>query len=107
MSLFQTPVTTSDLTTLQQGIQFFTNTNDATAQVAAINTPGTTTSSVFIYATQLLANNIGLSQVAMADTALMEGGTIAVGDSSTPNTMTFLSTKFLPSQLALGAQLQT
>jgi hypothetical protein len=107
MSLFQTPVTTSDLTTLQQGIQFFTNINDANAQVAAINTPGTTKSSVFIYATQLLANNIGLSQVAMADTALMEGGTIAIGNTTTPNTLAFLSQGgFLQNQLNLGMTLQ-
>ncbi len=36
----------------------------------------------------------------MADTAIMEGGTIAVGDTATPNTLTFLSTKFLPAQVA-------
>src|SRR5215467_413341 len=99
MSLFTLPVTVSDLTTLQQGIQFFTNTAEATAQAAAINTPGTS-SSVFIYATQLLANNISLSQVAMADTAIMEGGTVAVGDNATPNTLQFLSTQFLPNQVA-------
>ena len=83
MSLTALPVTVSDLTQLQQGIEFFTNTAEATAQAATINAPGTTTASVFIYATQLLANNLSLSQVAMADTAIMEGGTIAVGDTTT------------------------
>jgi len=100
MSLTALPVTVSDLTQLQQGIEFFTNTAEATAQAASINAPGTTTASVFIYATQLLANNLSLSQVAMADTAIMEGGTIAVGNTTTPNTLTFLSTQFLPSQVA-------
>ena len=38
----------------------------------------------------------------MADTAIMEGGTIAVGDTATPNTLTFLSTQFLPAQVATG-----
>ena len=46
------------------------------------------------------SSNISLSQVAMADTAIMEGGTIAVGDTTTPNTLTFLSTEFLPAQVA-------
>ena len=30
----------------------------------------------------------------------MEGGTIAVGNTTTPNTLTFLSTQFLPAQVA-------
>jgi hypothetical protein len=101
MSLFALPVTVSDLTNLQQGIEFFTNTAEATAQAAVINTPGTS-SSVFIYATQLLANNISLSQVAMADTAIMEGGTVAVGNTTTSNTLTFLSTQFLPNQVTVA-----
>jgi hypothetical protein len=106
MSLFALPVTVSDLTTLQSGIQFFTNTAEATAQAAMINTPGTTTSSVFIYAAQLLANNIGLSQVAMGVSAIAEGGTIAVGTgNTTPNTLNLLSNVFLPPQFALGVTL--
>ena len=36
----------------------------------------------------------------MADTAIMEGGTIAVGNTTTPNTLTFLTTQFLPAQVA-------
>jgi hypothetical protein len=110
MSLFQTPVTLSDLTTLQQGIQFFTNTAEATAQVALINTPGTTTSSVFTYAAQLLQNlssGIGGAQVAMGVSAIAEGGTIAVGtNNTTPNTLTFLATQFLPDQFNLGVASQ-
>lgn len=100
MSLTALPVSVTDLTTLQQGVQFFTNNNEAAAQVAAINLPGTTTASVFIYTAQLLQNNIGLSQVAMAVTAIGEGGSIAVGNTTTPNTLTFLSTQFLPAQVA-------
>ena len=102
MSLTALPVSVSDLTTLQQGVEFFTNSNEATAQAAAINSPGTTTSSVFIYTAQLLQNNIGLSQVAMAVSAIGEGGTIAVGNTTTPNTLTFLSTQFLPAQVAVA-----
>ena len=100
MPLTALPVSVTDLTTLQQGVEFFTNSNEATAQAAAINLPGTTTASVFIYTAQLLQNNIGLSQVAMAVTAIGEGGTIAVGNTTTPNTLTFLSTQFLPAQVA-------
>ena len=100
MSLQALPVTVADLTTLQSGIQFFTNTAEATAEVASINAPGTTTDSVFIYASKLLNNNISLSQVAMAVSALMEGGTIAVGNAPTPNTLTLFSTQFLPGQVA-------
>ena len=37
MSLFALPVTVSDLTTLQSGIQFFTNTAEATTEVGSIN----------------------------------------------------------------------
>jgi len=102
MSLFALPVTVSDLTTLQSGIQFFTNTAEATAEVGSINAPGTTTDSVFIYASKLIQNNISLSQVAMAVSALMEGGTIAVGNTTTPNTLTLLSTQFLPGQVAVA-----
>ena len=102
MSLTALPVSVSDLTTLQQGVEFFTNSNEATAQAAAINSPGTTTSSVFIYTAQLLQNNIGLSQVAMSVSAIAEGGTIAVGNTTTPNTLTFLSTQFLPAQVAVA-----
>ena len=101
MSLFALPVTVSDLTTLQSGIQFFTNTAEANSEVASINA-NQPTNSVFIYATKLLANNISLSQVAMSVSALMEGGTIAVGNATTPNTLTLLSTVFLPGQVAVA-----
>jgi hypothetical protein len=36
----------------------------------------------------------------MADTAIMEGGTVAVGNALTPNTLTFFITQFLPAQAA-------
>src|SRR6202022_2443588 len=54
---------------------------------------------VYAYAAQLLANNISLSQVAMADSALMEGVTVAVGNATTSNTLTLFSTVFLPPQV--------
>src|SRR4029077_18406485 len=50
-------------------------------------------------------SQISLAQVTMADTALMELGTIGVGDTATPNTLTFLSTQFLPAQVAVAASL--
>src|SRR5271165_3155576 len=100
MSLFALPVTVSDLTTLQQGIEFFTNTAEATAQAALINagTPGGPT--VYSYAAQLLSSNISTAQVAMADSALMEGATIAVGNATTPNRLSLFATAFLPGQIA-------
>lgn len=101
MSLTALPVTVSDLTTLQSGIQFFTNTAEANVEVPSINA-NQPNDSVFIYATKLLANNISLSQVAMAVSALMEGGTIAVGNATTSNTLTLLSTVFLPGQVAFA-----
>ena len=102
MSLTALPVTSTDLTTLQSGVQFFTNTSQATSQAAAINAPGST-QSVFTYAASLINSNISLSQVTMAVSAIAESGTIAVGNTTTPNTLTFLSTQFLPSQVAFAA----
>ena len=102
MSLTALPVTSTDLTTLQSGVQFFTNTSQATSQAAAINAPGST-QSVFTYAASLINSNISLSQVTMAVSAIAESGTIAVGDTTTPNTLTFLSTQFLPAQVAFAA----
>ena len=99
MSLFALPVTVADLTQLQQGIEFFTNTAEATAEAAAINAPGAT-ETVFTYAAQLIQNNISLSQVAMADTALMEGATVAVGDTRDPEYPDVPRTQFLPAQVA-------
>ena len=40
MSLTALPVSATDLTTLQAGVQFFTNTGQATSEAAAINAPG-------------------------------------------------------------------
>jgi hypothetical protein len=97
MSLFTLPVSVADLEQLQQGIEFFTDPFQATAAANAINGG---TSTVYSYAVQLLASQISLSQVAMADTALMEGVTVPVGDAATPNTLTHLTTQFLPAQVA-------
>ena len=36
----------------------------------------------------------------MGVSALMEGGTVAVGNAATPNTLTLFSTVFLPPQVA-------
>ena len=102
MSLTALPVLATDLTTLQAGVQFFTNTGQATSEAAAINAPGST-QSVFTYAASLINSNISLSQVTMAVSAIAESGTIAVGDTATPNTLTFLSTQFLPAQVAFAA----
>jgi hypothetical protein len=101
MSLTALPITASDLTILQQGIGFTTNSTEATQEAQAINTSGST-ETVFTYAARLIENNISLSQVAMAVTALMEGGAIAVGNTTTPNTLTLLSTQFLPAQVAVA-----
>jgi hypothetical protein len=91
MSLFALPVTVGDLTQLQTGIEFFTNTTEATTQAASINA-GTQT--VAGYAQQLIDNNIALSQVVAAVDSLMFG----VVD--TQAEMTALTTGFLPAQLA-------
>jgi hypothetical protein len=99
MSLFALPVAVNDLTQLQLGIELFTNTTEATTEQGLITNPPSTPT-VYSYAVDLLAKNISLSQVAMAVSALMEGGTIPVGDLVTPNTLTLLSRVFLPSQVS-------
>src|SRR5271165_4131967 len=99
MSLAALPVSASDLETLQQGIQFFTNTTEATSEASAINTPGSG-QSVFTYAASLLDSNVSLSQVAMAVGAIAESGTLAVGNAATPNTLTHFTMQFLPAQIA-------
>jgi hypothetical protein len=91
MSLYALPVSTSDLTQLQLGIEFFTNTTEATTEAAAINA-GTDT--VYGYAVKLLSNNISLSQVAMAVDSLMFGVTDNVTE------LTKLAMQFLPAQVA-------
>ena len=63
MSLFALPVNVSDLTALQQGIEFSTDTTEATAKAAAINSGAET---VFAYAAELIDANLPYSQVAMA-----------------------------------------
>ena len=106
MSLTALPVTATDIATLEQGVQFFQSSAANQASVAAsINAPGSTTS-VFTYTASLLGLTApSLAQVAMADTAVLEGGTIAVGNATTTNTLTFLATSFLPAQFAVGATL--
>src|SRR5262245_33450010 len=91
MSLYALPVSVSDLTTLQNGIQFFTNVPQATQEAALINNPPFS-ATVFSYAQQLLAANVALSQVAMADFALMLGVTDNVAH------LAAISTQFLPPQ---------
>jgi peptidase M10/serralysin-like protein/matrixin len=88
------PVSVSDLITLQRGIQFFTNSAEATAEATLINaTP--TTESVFTYAAKLINSRAGvLSQVAMADFAVMTGVT------DTVEHLTAIATQFLPAQIA-------
>ncbi len=74
MSLYQLPVTNSDITALQQGVLFTTTSaTDVANQVSAINaaTPGGET--VTSYANQLLASVLSSSQVAMGVSALMTG----------------------------------
>jgi hypothetical protein len=93
MSLFTLPVSVSDLTQLQLGIEFFTNSTEATAEAGLITNPPST-STVYSYAVQLLANNISLSQVAMAVDSLMFGVTDNVAE------LTKLATQFLPAQVA-------
>src|SRR6516225_6106363 len=91
MSLFALPVSASDLNDLQFGIEFFTNPTEATNEAALITNPPNT-ATVVSYALQLLANNISLSQVAMAVDSLMFGQT----DNTTE--LAKLSTQFLPAQ---------
>jgi hypothetical protein len=102
MSLTALPVTTSDLTTLQLGVQFFSNSTQAASEVTSINTPGSG-ASVFTYAASLITSNISLSQVAMAVGAIAESGTLAVGAAGTANTLTHFTMDFLPAQIAFAA----
>jgi hypothetical protein len=102
MSLTALPVVVSDLTALQQGIQFFTNTVEATAEEGVINNPASG-QSVFTYAASLLNSNISLSQVAMAVGAIAESGTLAVGAAATPNTLTHFTMQSLPPDIAFAA----
>jgi hypothetical protein len=91
MSLYTLPVSVSDLTQLQLGIEFFTNPAEATTEAGLIANPPNT---VYSYAVQLLGNNISLSQVTMAVDSLMFGTTENVTE------LTKLSTQFLPAQVA-------
>src|SRR5262249_37393068 len=95
MSLFALPVSVSDLTTLQNGIQFFTNVNQATQVAAQINAipPSQTVEG---YAHQLVQANLALSVVAMADFAFMNGVT------DTTAHLAVISTQFLPPQAAFA-----
>ena len=102
MSLFALPVTASDLEALQLGIGFFTDTAEATSEAAAINMATPNGPTVYSYAAQLLSSQISLSQVAMADSAYMEGKTVAAGSITAPatNTLALFTTQFLPPQVA-------
>jgi hypothetical protein len=90
MSLYILPVSVSDLTQLQLGIEFFPDTTEATTEAGLINQQ---TATVDSYAVQLLANNISFSQVAMAVDSMMFGMTDYIFE------LTKLATQFLPPQV--------
>jgi hypothetical protein len=83
MSLTATPVSQSDLTQLQAGIQASTDAN-AAASVAQQITNGTPGVSVFSYATQLFNSQTAGTQIAMGVDALIEGGVPTAGALVTP-----------------------
>lgn len=93
MSLFALPVSVSDLTQLQRGIEFFSNVAEATTEQGLITNPPNTPT-VFTYATDLLVRNVSLSQVAMAVDSLMFGVTDNLVE------LAKLATQFLPAQVA-------
>src|SRR5262249_41059362 len=93
MSLYALPVTSSDLTSLQQGIGFSTNPTDAQTQATAITNAAGANPTVFSYAQSLLTKNISTSQVAMADFAY------AIGKTDTVDHLNAISTTFLPPQV--------
>jgi hypothetical protein len=95
MSLTALPVTSSDLTTLQQGLTFTTNATDAANQANAINAPGSSVS-VFTYAASLINANLSLSQVAMGLFPFMAGVT------DTTAHIGVITTQFLPAQVAFA-----
>src|SRR5690242_9036281 len=93
MSLFVRPVSPSDLTQLQLGIEFFSDLTEATSEAGQItDPPGPPT--VYSYASQLLAENISFSEVAMAVDSLMFGVTDNITE------LTKLTRQFLPAQVA-------
>ena len=99
-NLYTLPVTQSDIEALQLGIQFFSDPTQAANEAAAINAGSTT---VYDYAVQLISTQISVAQVAVADSALMEGATVAAGTApGTPNTLALFTTQFLPGQVAYG-----
>jgi hypothetical protein len=93
MSLYARPVSPSDLTQLQLGIEFLTDSNEANAEASQITDPPNLPT-IYSYAGQLLARNISLSQVAMAVDSLMFGVTDKITE------LTKLATGFLPPQVA-------
>ena len=78
MSLTALPVTVTDLTNLQAGMQTFTDAAAAAAQAAAINagTPGAT---VYSYSLALQAANNIATTAAMVTDALVLGGVPTAG----------------------------
>src|SRR5262245_37711314 len=97
MSLNALPVTSSDITTLQQGLTFTSNAATAQSAANAINAPGSTVT-VFTTAATLLGplSSPSLSQIAMGNFAVMTGATDTVAH------MTGIL-GFLQSQQAFGA----
>lgn len=94
MSLYELPVSVSDLTGLQQAIEFAVNIGEATTEAAAINAPGFPSETVGGYAASLLEANLSTSQVAMAVGTIAEGATLGTGS------IVSFATKFLPDQVA-------
>jgi len=80
-----------DILNLQKGIEFQTNTAEATLEVGLINTGMQT---VQQYANQLILNMLPLSQVVMAVDSLMSGAVQSEAE------MTNLTVNFVPAQLA-------
>jgi hypothetical protein len=96
MSLFALPVAVADLTTLQSGITFKTDVNEATSEAAKINS---LTDTVFGYATGLLDSQVALSVVSMGVNALMFNQTPTIA------TLTNQTTAFLPGEVAFAVKL--
>ena len=101
MSLTALPVSVTDMTDLQAGMQTFTDAAAAAQQVLAIN-GGTPGSSVFNYATALQAANNIATTSAMVTDALVLGGVPTAGQlqpagvPQTINELQNLATNYLP-----------
>jgi hypothetical protein len=102
-SLLALPVTATDLTVLQQGVQASTNPAEATTVATQIdNVPAVGGQTVFSYATQLLNANAAFTVDIMATDSLMQGGTPTAGPllmpTSPANELQNLAVSYLPNQ---------